>query len=237
MDYVDGRLPAVFDHLDQARADLLAFTSLPTGVWTQIWSNNPNERLNREIRRRTDSVDVFPNRQAVIRLMEAVLAEQTDERAEGRRYLARASSPNPDAHPNPPPGGHHTHTHRITHPKDTKRLHHSTELDLTAPPPRPDHPLPSSRTHIKLTGSRANSRTPTRPAAAGEPAHGAPPLITDGDRPSILAIRTWHNPDSSLTPTTARPHALKKDDNPHPSPQPGNRLTPYDTTLALSPVQ
>jgi putative transposase len=66
---------------------VLACTAFPRGCWRQIWSSNPQQRLNHEIRRRADVAGIFPGRAAAVRLMAAVLAEQHDEWQTTRRYL------------------------------------------------------------------------------------------------------------------------------------------------------
>jgi putative transposase len=100
-----ARFPRLAHLMDEAEDDVLAYLALPPEHWRQIWSTNPLERLNKEVKRRSDVVGIFPNEGAVIRLVGAILSEQHDEWQAGRRYFSVESLAKlvlPTADPAPP---------------------------------------------------------------------------------------------------------------------------------------
>ena len=97
------KFPLVAALLRDAREDLTAFADFPPAHWRKIWSTNPLERLNREVKRRTDVVGIFPDDAALLRLASCVLIEAHDEwQVTDRRYLSDESMA--ELYPQPEPG-------------------------------------------------------------------------------------------------------------------------------------
>ena len=92
-DQLAARLPKIAPHMDDAKAEVLAFNTFPRVHWRKIWSTNPLERLNKEIKRRARVVGIFPNEASVIRLVGMILADTNDEWVtDERRYLSEGST-------------------------------------------------------------------------------------------------------------------------------------------------
>lgn len=91
-DKLSAKFPKVSDMLDEAQEDLLAYGAFPAEHYSKIWSTNPLERLNKEVKRRTKAVGLFPNERSALRLVSAVLLEQNEQWTdEDKRYLSLKS--------------------------------------------------------------------------------------------------------------------------------------------------